>query len=27
MTSPVKVDVTLGVNEFNVDEDWPHLNL
>ncbi|EJN0254565.1 ferredoxin family protein, partial [Salmonella enterica subsp. enterica serovar Kentucky] len=24
MTSPVNVDVKLGVNKFNVDEDSPH---
>lgn len=25
MTSPVNVDVKLGVNKFNVDEDCPHI--
>ncbi|ECS6779845.1 ferredoxin family protein, partial [Salmonella enterica] len=25
MTSPVNVDVKLGVNKFNVDEDSPHI--
>ncbi len=24
MTSPVNVDVKLGVNKFNVDEEHPH---
>ncbi len=27
MTSPVNVDVKLGVNKFNVDEDSPHIIL
>lgn len=25
MTSPVNVDVKLGVNKFNVDEEHPHI--
>ena len=25
MTSPVNVDVKLGVNKFNVDEEYPHI--
>ena len=25
MTSPVNVDVKLGVNKFNIDEEHPHI--